>query len=160
MLLKLDASVAISSLPSTGRRNDILPVFILFKAYEHQKKLKAQYATLLQLCNKEKAISQGKFYDLMYANYDNVAFNSTKKYAFLRGDGKSLFLVVVNFNDCESAVKVNIPDDAFTFFKTERKKIEKATPMLNGHTSAITFSGTGMFEIEVAAYSGEIYRLY
>ncbi|HZJ80559.1 MAG TPA: alpha-amylase family protein [Dysgonamonadaceae bacterium] len=127
---------------------------------DEEKKLKAQYATLLQLCNKEKAISQGKFYDLMYANYDNVAFNSTKKYAFLRGDGKSLFLVVVNFNDCESAVKVNIPDDAFTFFKTEMKKIEKATPMLNGDTSAITFSGTGMFEVELAAYSGEIYRLH
>ncbi len=122
--------------------------------------LKKQYTKLLQLCNKEKALSKGKFYDLMYANYDNMEFDATKKYAFLRGDGKSLFLVVVNFNDKESAVKVNIPIDAYTFFKIDRKKIKKATPMLNGNKSVVTCSGTGLFEGEVAAYSGEIYKLH
>lgn len=123
-------------------------------------KLKNAYSSLLLLINKKKAFSDGKFYDLMYANYDNMAFNSMKKYAFLRGDGESLFLVVVNFNDSESDVKVNIPDDAFAFFKTKRKNIKKATPMLNGNTPAITCSGTGLFEVEIEAYSGEIYKLH
>ena len=125
-----------------------------------EKKLKNTYTTLLQLCNNEKAISQGKFYDLMYPNYDNPEFNSTKKYAFLRGDGKSLFLVIVNFNDIDSVVKVIIPDEAFTFFGTKRKNIKTATPMLNAERGALTCPPTGMFEVDIHAYSGEIFKLH
>ena len=79
---------------------------------DEEQILKNRYTALLQFCNREKAISEGKFYDLMYANYENMEFNSTKQFAFLRGDGESLFLVVVNFDDSNSTAKVNIPDDA------------------------------------------------
>ena len=125
-----------------------------------EKNLKSKYSTLLQLCNKEKALSEGKFYDLMYANYDNIGFNSTKKYTFLRGDGKSLFLVVVNFNDIDSTVKVNIPNEALAFFKTDRKEINHATPMLNNKRPIITCNETGFFDVDIDAYSGEIYKLH
>jgi glycosidase len=125
-----------------------------------EKSLKSKYSTLLQLCNKEKALSEGKFYDLMYANYDNIGFNSTKKYTFLRGDGKSLFLVVVNFNDIDSTVKVNIPNEALAFFKTDRKEINHATPMLNNKRPIITCNETGFFDVDIDAYSGEIYKLH
>ena len=130
------------------------------KLTDDEQMLRRRYTDLLQFCNKEKAISEGKFYDLMYANYENIEFNSTKKYAFLRGDGKSLFLVVVNFNDIDSAVKVNIPDEAFTFFGTERNLIELATPMLNGDKPTVTCNGSGLFEVEIEANSGEIYKLH
>ena len=130
------------------------------KLTDDEQMLRRRYTDLLHFCNKEKAISEGKFYDLMYANYENIEFNSTKKYAFLRGDGKSLFLVVVNFNDIDSAVKVNIPDEAFTFFGTERNLIELATPMLNGDKPTVTCNGSGLFEVEIEANSGEIYKLY
>ena len=130
------------------------------KLTDDEQMLRRRYTDLLHFCNKEKAISEGKFYDLMYANYENIEFNSTKKYAFLRGDGKSLFLVVVNFNDIDSAVKVNIPDEAFTFFGTERNLIELATPMLNGDKPTVTCNGSGLFEVEIEANSGEIYKLH
>lgn len=130
------------------------------KLTDDEQMLRRRYTDLLHFCNKEKAISEGKFYDLMYANYENIEFNSTKKYAFLRGDGKSLFLVVVNFNDIDSAVKVNVPDEAFTFFGTERNLIELATPMLNGDKPTVTCNGSGLFEVEIEANSGEIYKLY
>ena len=129
------------------------------KLTEDERRLKNTYSSLLQLCNQEKAFSQGLFYDLMYANYDNPAFNSTKKYAFLRGDGESLFLVVVNFNDKDSVVKVNIPDDAFTFFKVERKNISQATPILYDNDSVVTCDETRLFEVNIEAFSGEIYKL-
>ena len=130
------------------------------KLTDDEQMLRRRYTDLLHFCNKEKAISEGKFYDLMYANYENIEFNSTKKYAFLRGDGKSLFLVVVNFNDIDSAVKVNVPDEAFTFFGTERNLIELATPMLNGDKPTVTCNGSGLFEVEIEANSGEIYKLH
>ena len=130
------------------------------KLTDDELSLKKQYTSLLQLCNKEKALSKGKFYDLMYANYDNMEFNSTKKYAFLRGSGKNLFLVVVNFSDKDSAVKVNIPSEAYAFFNIERKKIKRATPMLNSDRSTVTCNDTGLFEADIAAYSGEVYKLH
>jgi glycosidase len=129
------------------------------KLTDDEQVLKNKYTSLLQLCNKEKAISQGKFYDLMYANYDNMEFNSTKEYAFLRGDGESLFLVVVNFNNSDSALKVNIPEEAFAFFKRERNLTKQAIPMLNANGNVVTCNGTGLFEVELEAYSGEIYKL-
>ena len=129
------------------------------KLTDDEQILKNKYTSLLQLCNKEKAISQGKFYDLMYANYDNMEFNSTKEYAFLRGDGESLFLVVVNFNNIDSALKVNIPEEAFAFFKRERNSTKQAIPMLNASSNVVTCNGTGLFEVELEAYSGEVYKL-
>ncbi|NLZ94857.1 MAG: alpha-amylase, partial [Bacteroidales bacterium] len=122
--------------------------------------LKNKYTALLQLCNKEKAFSEGDFYDLMHANFDNMEFDSTRKYAFLRGDQESLFLVVVNFNSIDSAVKVHIPDHAYDFLKTERDVKRHATPMLNTDKATITTNDSSFFEVEIEAYSGEIYKLH
>lgn len=130
------------------------------KLTSEEKSLKKTYSTLLQLCNKEKAFSEGKFYDLMHANYDNPEFNSTKKYAFLRGDGKSLFLVIVNFNDKESEVKITIPNDAYAFFETECKNIKQATPMINENRKVVTYNEKGFIELNIGDYSGEVYKLH
>ena len=130
------------------------------KLTDEEQILKNKYTALLQFCSKEKAISDGKFYDLMHANFDNMEFNSTKKYAFLRGDGESLFLVVVNFNDCDSIVKVLIPDHALHFFETDRELVKHATPMLNSDRLTKTNNGTAYFEFDIEAYSGEVYKLH
>ena len=130
------------------------------KLTEDEKKLKNIYSTLLRLCNEEKAFSEGKFFDLMYANYNNPYFNSTKKYAFLRGDGESLFLIVVNFNDQDSIVKVNIPEEAYSFFQSEGNYVQKAMSILNEDTSVVTCHETRLFEVNIEAYSGEIYKLH
>ncbi len=123
-------------------------------------KLRDTYSSLLQLCNQENAFSNGRFYDLMSANYDNSEFNSTKKYAFLRGDEKRLFLIIVNFNDRDSVVKVNIPIEAYSFFETQKESIKQATPMLIGNKPDVTCNKTGLFEVDIDAYSGEIYKLH
>lgn len=123
-------------------------------------KLRDTYSSILQLCNQENAFSNGKFYDLMSANYDNPEFNSSKKYAFLRGDGKSLFLIIVNFNDRDSVVKINIPIEAYSFFETRKENIKQATPMLIGNKPVVTCNETGLFEVEIEAYAGEIYKLH
>ena len=51
---------------------------------EDQKHLYSIYKRLLTLCNEEKAISQGAFFDLMYANVNGWRFNEHKQYTFLR----------------------------------------------------------------------------
>ncbi len=47
---------------------------------EDQKHLYSIYKRLLTLCNEEKAISQGAFFDLMYANVNGWRFNEHKQY--------------------------------------------------------------------------------
>ncbi len=74
-----------------------------------ERALQKFYAKLLTLCNRERALSEGLFYDLMPANYDNFEFDSTKQFAFLRGTGDELILAVVNFDNKEVDVVVNIP---------------------------------------------------
>lgn len=51
---------------------------------DNQKHLYAIYQRILTLCNEEKAISQGDFFDLMYANVNGWRFNEHKQYTFLR----------------------------------------------------------------------------
>ena len=129
------------------------------KLTSEEVKLKELYTSLLQLCNKEKSFSQGKFYDLMSANYNNPDFNSTKKYAFLRGDGENIFLVVVNFNDNEAVVKVNIPEEAYTFFGVDKNKLQQATPLLIDQES-MDFKEWTPLELKIEAHSGEVFKIH
>lgn len=51
----------------------------------------------------------------MPANYENMAFDSTRQFAFLRGSAGELILVIANFDDHEVEVEVNIPPHAYDF---------------------------------------------
>lgn len=52
------------------------------KLTDGEKALEKKYSMLLNLANKETAISDGQFFDLMYANQDGNLFNQSKLYAF------------------------------------------------------------------------------
>ncbi len=51
---------------------------------ERRKQLRDFYARLLTLCNKEKALREGRFFDLMYVNYHNPGLDPHRDYAYLR----------------------------------------------------------------------------
>lgn len=124
-----------------------------------EKELRRFYSKLLQFCSQQEAISKGRIYDLMPANYENDQFNSTKKFAFLRGYKKDLFLVVVNFNDNDAEVTVHIPEDAYSFFQhTDVRRIE-ATPMIKKEKSGVTFNDASSLKLTINAFSGEIFKI-
>ena len=52
------------------------------------------YRTLLTLCHTERALSNGRFFDLMYANG-----HLQRQYAFVRADGHEVLLCLANFSD-------------------------------------------------------------
>jgi len=83
-----------------------------------QQALRRYYARLLQLCNQNKAIAEGKFFDLMYVNPQLAA----GQYAFLRGKGKEVLLIVANFDDRVVACDVQIPDAAWKYFGVKARK--------------------------------------
>ena len=124
-----------------------------------EKELQKFYAKLLTLCNKEPALREGLFYDLMSANYDNLEFNSTKQFAFLRGTPDELILTVVNFDNSEAEIVVHIPEHAFEFFQLAKNNNFAAFPLLTDRKEKINFSKNHPLRINIAANSGELYKI-
>ena len=69
----------------------------LQKLNKKQRELRRFYSTLLNICNKHKAIYQGESFDLTYANHGNYDTNAI--YAYLRKCDDELMLIVANFGD-------------------------------------------------------------
>ena len=76
-----------------------------------ERQLRRFYKKLLRLCNSEKAIAQGEFYDLMYVNGDSL--NCDKVYAYYRHCKGERLLIVANFNGLDETVHLNTPQHAF-----------------------------------------------
>lgn len=87
------------------------------KLTSEQKSLQKEYSKILNICQKEKSIAEGSFFDLMYCNYENPNFNSTKQFVFLRKYKKELLLVVSNFENTDCDITVNIPRHAFDYLE-------------------------------------------
>jgi glycosidase len=126
---------------------------------EEEIRLRKFYHKLIRLCNREKALREGLFYDLMYANYENPNFNSMKQYAFVRGDYKDFLLVIGNFSDEEEEVTVWIPDHAYDFFKVNQHERAIAVPLLAEEKFPIDFSRTNPLKVKIKANDGEIYKI-
>lgn len=80
---------------------------------EDIKQLRETYARILKLCNEEAAIREGKFFDVMYVNYNNPGLSPHRNYVFLRATEDELLLIAVNFDDCDQEASINIPAHAF-----------------------------------------------
>lgn len=83
------------------------------KLTQHERWLRSVYSRVLNLCNEKRAISQGKFFDLMYVNLRNPQFDPHRQFAFLRYDEDEVLLILVNFDNNPKLVGVEIPDLAF-----------------------------------------------
>jgi glycosidase len=126
---------------------------------EEEIRLRKFYHKLIRLCNREKALREGLFYDLMYANYENPDFNSMKQYAFVRGDYKDFLLVIANFSNEEEEVTVWIPDHVYDFFKVNQHERAIAVPLLAEEKFPIDFSWTNPLKVKIKANDGEIYKI-
>ena len=126
---------------------------------EEEKSLRRFYHKLIRLCNLENALREGLFYDLMYANYENMEFNSMKQYAFIRGDYTDFLLVIANFSNEEEEVTVWIPDHAYDFFKVMQHERAIAVPLLSDEKFPIDFSPTNPLKVKIKANDGEIYKI-
>ena len=123
-----------------------------------ERTLRLTYATVLNLCNEEPAISKGGFFDLMYANYSNPRFDPTRQYAYLRHSGKDLLLIIVNFDNKEADVAVNIPHHAFECIDINPGRY-KATELLSDTTVEIDFTTERPSEATIQPYGAVILKL-
>ncbi len=120
--------------------------------------LQALYRRVLQLCNSEKAIRQGAFYDLMYVNYNNPHFNPHRQYAFLRYEGSDLLLIAVNFDDNETELHINIPAHALSIAGAPEGEYN-TVELLTNKKSVKNVSSQQPFVTSIDAHGAVIYKL-
>ncbi len=122
-----------------------------------EKQLMATYQKVLCLANKEKAVSEGEFFDLMYVNPQSALFNPRYQYAFLRKKDDEVLLVVANFAKTPAQVGVTVPGHAFDFLGLPEREVE-ATDLLTGAPVLLDLKKDGVVETEVPAYSAKVLK--
>ncbi len=124
------------------------------------KKLKSEeqilcdiYNKVLNIARKEKAVTEGLSYDLMYVNRQYH-----RQYMFLRKSKSSQLLVAANFDDTAVTIDVCIPAHAFEFLAL-KEKAYTATDLLGGSVTQLSLKGDQSVSITIPARSALIYKL-
>ena len=125
---------------------------------DDEKRLADIHSKLISIAQKEKAVSEGEFFDLMYVNPASATFNPYRQYTFLRKAGNSLLLVVANFDDKEANVSITIPAHAFDYFNISEGSY-KATELLTGIALPVTLCKDGSLPASVPAYGVAVYKI-
>ena len=122
-----------------------------------EKRLFAIYDSILKIATKERVISEGLFFDLMYANPKSDFFDPQCQYAFLRKSKNEMMLVVANFSDRKVDCRIIIPSHAFDYFEMDEQMVT-ATDLISGNTVVENISKSQTFNTTVLPYSGSVYK--
>lgn len=120
--------------------------------------LRNKYKVILGLCNSERAISSGRFFDLMYVNYQNPTLNPHRQYAFLRSFNGETLLIAVNFSADSCDLAINIPQHAFETLNIPEGEVV-ATDLLTGDKELKQLSATTPFTTMIAPYDAVIWKI-
>ncbi len=124
-----------------------------------QKHLYELYRKILTISTKEKAITQGLFFDLMYANQNGWRFNDHKQYTFLRKHDNELLFITANFDSQPVEVAINIPSHAFDFMQIPQMDLYIATDLMTDKTEEICLLPYKATEISIGAYSAKVLKI-
>lgn len=131
------------------------------KLNDEQKELRKFYETLLNVSMREKAISEGIMYDLVFANFGNPRFNSHEQFAYLRKHENDLLLCIVNFQDKPAEIELAIPAEAFQFLKIKEGEYYSAKNLLNENAvfPIQKLSSEYKYKVHIPAWDGKILKL-
>ncbi len=123
---------------------------------DEEIKLRHLYKQILTLCNKEKAISKGDFFDLMYVNYNNV--NPHRHYVYLRHFEDETLLIAVNFGNEHANVNINIPYHAFNILKLDEGEYN-GTELITGKKNQFTLDQNSPLNTNIEPFNAVIWKL-
>jgi len=125
---------------------------------DEQKDLQAFYRSVLTLARDNKAITDGKMYDLEYAQSEG--FNKHEQYTFLRKADKEVLLIILNFDDRQVDVRVHIPKDAFQYLEQKEYPMATAKDLLTGtNYGSIAFTSNQPIAVTLPAWKGVILQI-
>ena len=115
--------------------------------------LTSLYNKVLNIARKEKAVSEGQMFDVMYANGQYC-----RQYAFLRKAGKDILLVVANFDDVALTMHLNIPDHAYEYMEMKEQAYQAEDLLTKERRSLVFIKGTPI-DVQLAARGAVVYKL-
>lgn len=124
---------------------------------KNERGLRKTYSNILSIVNNETAIRCGKFFDLMYVNYDNPDFNPHRQYAYLRASEDELLLIVVNFNNRHSISQVLIPEHAFDFLHLSQGNYN-TIDLISGEKATVMLRPNSKVALNLNPYGANIIR--
>ena len=129
---------------------------------EEQRELREFYTRLLNIARTEKAVSEGKMYDLEYAQKEG--FNKHEQFVYLRhfagkkGKEETL-LFVLNFDDHEVDVQVRIPEEAFAYMDIPQCDEVKLKDLLTDKEIVAPFRANRIITVPLPAWKGAILKV-
>lgn len=128
------------------------------KLTARERWLRDKYATILNLCNKEKAVTEGRFFDLMYVNYQNPTVNPHSQYAFIRSCGDETLIIAVNFSADSCDLALNIPEHAFSLLSIPEGEVT-AKELLTGRSEKKHLSAEAPFLTMIPPYDAVVWKI-
>ncbi len=124
---------------------------------DDEVKLRNMYMSVLNIARDEAAIVQGRFFDLMYVNYESAGVNPNRHFIYLRNHGPETILVAVNFGDSEADMRINIPRHAFDYLGLREQECS-AKELLTGRKARKVVSSTLPFTTKVPPHGAVIWK--
>ena len=121
-----------------------------------ERRLRAMYRKLLGLCNREKTLASGGFFDLMYANQDSL--NPHRQYAYLRHCDGEMTLIIANFADEEVNTAIHIPQHALDCAGMPHGTFNCHDLMTNDKKT-INLSADTTLPVHIAPHSAILYKI-
>jgi glycosidase len=127
-----------------------------------QRELRDFYTRLLNIARKEKAVTDGRMFDLEYAQTEG--FNKHEQYVYLRdyeakNGKKETLLVVLNFDDHEVDIRVRIPEEAFAYMNIQQSIEVVLHDLLSGKEIAVPFCVGESIPVTLPAWKGAIFKV-
>lgn len=127
----------------------------LLKSEQH---LHEVHQRVLNIANKEKAVTEGVFFDLMYANPASDCFYPYSNYVFLRKAEDELMFVAVNFGTAYADVKVRIPAHAFNYLGLQEENVI-ATDLLTDDQVNFKLRRDGTLSMRIPAHGARVWKM-
>lgn len=137
------------SIPSLRRWHQGKPI-------PEERQLRAAYRKILHLCNSEKTLSHGQFFDLMYVNQDTL--DTHHQYAFLRHLDDEMTLIVANFGDTEKNAKIRIPQHALDCAQMHHGK-HACINLMTGDVNQVTLTAETMLDVNIKPHAATLLKL-
>lgn len=120
---------------------------------KEEKAIEKVHSQVLNIATTEDAVSNGKFFDLMYVNP-----HLHQQYAFMRGHGNEILIIVANFSDKNEVVDINIPQAALDYLEIASNKY-KAKDLLSKKDISLYIANNSNLKINVPANNGVVLKV-
>ena len=127
------------------------------KPTAEERRLRNIYRQLLRLCNGERTLACGQFFDLMYVNQDTL--DTSRQYAYMRHCDGEMTVVVANFADNAIDTNIHIPQHALDCAQMTHGTYH-CKNLLNGETQSVVLATDTTLPIHIGAHTAILLKLF